>query len=44
MSFFEQKGATYTGEDVTVDGLIITANGPKAAEEFGKKFARMSSK
>ncbi len=42
--FFTQKGATYTGEDVTVDGLIITANGPKAAEEFGKKFARMSSK
>ncbi len=33
----EEKGATYTGEDVTVDGNIITANGPGAAEEFGNK-------
>ncbi len=33
----EQKGATYTGEDVTVDGNIITANGPGAAQEFGNK-------
>ena len=33
------KGAEYTGEDVTVDGSIITANGPDAAEEFGEKIA-----
>jgi len=26
----------YTGEDVTVDGNVITANGPDAAEEFGE--------
>lgn len=31
------KGAQYTGESATVDGKIITANGPGAAEEFGKK-------
>ncbi|MBN1159853.1 MAG: DJ-1/PfpI family protein [Candidatus Diapherotrites archaeon] len=29
------NGATYTGEKVTVDGKIITANGPMAAKEFG---------
>ena len=32
-----EKGATYTGESVTVDGKIVTANGPEAAEEFAKK-------
>lgn len=37
--FLESKGATYTGQPVTVDGLIVTANGPAAAEEFGKVFA-----
>jgi len=31
----EAKGATYTGEAVTVDGKIVTARGPEAAEEFG---------
>lgn len=31
-----EKGAIYTGEKVTVDGKIITANGPGAAGEFGK--------
>ncbi len=39
--FLESKGATYTGEPVTVDGLIVTANGPNAAVEFGKTFAEM---
>ncbi len=33
----EQKGAAYTGDNVTVDGNIITSNGPHAAEEFGNK-------
>jgi len=33
------RGAKYTGEPVTVDGKIVTANGPGAAEEFGKKLA-----
>ncbi len=31
-----QNGAEYTGEPVTVDGRIVTANGPDAAEAFGK--------
>jgi len=30
------KGAIYTGKDVEIDGRIITASGPQAAEEFGK--------
>ncbi|MFH1199733.1 MAG: DJ-1/PfpI family protein [Candidatus Micrarchaeota archaeon] len=29
-------GAQYTGEPVTVDGNIVTANGPLAAKEFGE--------
>ena len=33
------KGAQYTGEPVTVDGKIVTANGPGAAEEFGRRIA-----
>lgn len=33
----EENGAKYTGEDVVRDGNIITANGPKAAQEFGKE-------
>lgn len=33
------KGAEYTGAAVTQDGKIITANGPGAASEFGKKIA-----
>jgi protease I len=32
----EDAGATFTGEDVTIDGMIVTANGPKAAAAFGK--------
>ena len=28
----EEEGASYTGEDVTTDGDIVTANGPHAAE------------
>lgn len=29
------EGAIYTGRDVEVDGLIVTAAGPSAAREFG---------
>lgn len=32
----ETYGAQYTGNPVEVDGQIITANGPEAAEEFGR--------
>lgn len=34
------KGAIYTGEDVTVDGKIITAKGPHAAAAFGEALAK----
>ena len=36
----ESKGATYTGKLVEVDGNVITANGPKAAREFGRTIAK----
>jgi protease I len=37
----ETYGAEYTGEAVTIDGNIVTGNGPKAAEEFGKTLAAL---
>jgi len=33
----ERKGGTYVNEPVVVDGDIITANGPPAAEEFARE-------
>jgi len=35
--YLGNKGAKYTGEDVTVDGKIVTANGPPAAQEYAEK-------
>lgn len=35
------KGALFTGQAVTVDGKIVTANGPEAAEEFGQKLVEV---
>lgn len=37
----EANGATFVDEKVVVDGKIITANGPPAAEEFGKKILEL---
>ena len=37
----KSKGTDYTGKAVEVDGKIITANGPAAAREFGRKIAEM---
>ena len=37
----EHYGAQYTGDTVTVDGMIVTANGPPAAEEFGRTLAAL---
>lgn len=37
----KEKGAIYTGEPVTVDRKIVTANGPSAAEEFGQKLSEL---
>jgi protease I len=39
--FLETQGARFSGEDVTVDGLIVTGNGPEAAAAFGKAFAQL---
>lgn len=41
-AFLEERGATYVDQPVTVDGRIVTANGPEAAEEFGKTLAAMA--
>ena len=35
-SKLERAGATYTGAPVERDGLIITADGPRSAAQFGK--------
>lgn len=37
----KEKGAIYQKEKVVVDGKIITANGPAAAEEFGQAIAKI---
>lgn len=34
-------GAVYTDKSVVTDGIIVTGNGPEAAEEFGKVFASL---
>lgn len=34
-------GAVHTGESVTVDGIVVTGNGPDAAEEFGSALATL---
>lgn len=36
IEILKAKKVEYTGETVTVDGNIITANGPEAAKEFGE--------
>ncbi len=35
------NGAIYTENPVEQDGKIITANGPKSAQEFGQRIAKM---
>jgi len=37
----EKYEAIYTGDSVTVSDNIVTANGPPAAEEFGKTLAAL---
>ncbi|MDD4428952.1 MAG: DJ-1/PfpI family protein [Paludibacter sp.] len=37
----EENGALYTGDAVTVDGKIVTGNGPKSAVAFAKKIAEI---
>ena len=40
----QAKGVQYTGESVTVDGSIVTSNGPQAAEAFARKIASLLEK
>lgn len=40
----EENGAVYQDKDVVQDNNIITANGPVAAEEFGRKVIEVLSK
>lgn len=37
----KKEGAIYTGNPVSVDGTIVTGNGPEAAKEFGEKIAEL---
>lgn len=37
----EAAGAVYTGPGVTVDGRIVTANGPKSSTAFGERIAEL---
>ncbi len=39
----EDKGATYTGNPVEVDGQIVTADGPDAAEEFAHAILKVAT-
>jgi protease I len=39
--FITEKGAEYTGDPVTIDGKIVTANGPNAANAFGEALVKV---
>ncbi len=41
IKILEQNNAIYQKDAVVVDGKIITANGPAAAEQFGKKLVEL---
>lgn len=41
---FKKQGVTYIHKPVVVDGTIITATGPAAAEEFGKQIVKLFKK
>jgi len=36
----KRNGAFYTALPVVIDGRIVTASGPEAAEEFGKALVK----
>ncbi len=42
IAVLEAAGARYSGQDVTIDGKIVTGNGPAAADDFGRRFATLS--
>jgi protease I len=37
----EAQGAHYTGPGVTMDGNVVTANGPKSSRQFGRSIAQL---
>lgn len=39
--FFADARAIFVDEPVVVDGLLVTANGPRAAEDFGKSIVSL---
>ena len=39
----EAAGGIFTGEKITVDGLIVTANGPSSAGDFAQKVVNLLS-
>jgi protease I len=43
-SEIEQAGGNYTGEQVTVDNNIVTAEGPESATQFGQAIAELIGK
>jgi len=44
VKILKENGAIYQDEAVVVDGKIITANGPDAAEEFGQAIVEVLTK
>ncbi len=38
---FHEHAVTYTKEPVTIDGLVVTATGPQAAERFGQSINKV---
>lgn len=41
---FNKHGVNYVHQDVVVDGNIVTATGPKVAQQFGEAIAKVLSK
>jgi len=41
VGLIEAEGASYTGAGVTVDGRIVTADGPNSAAAFGRRIAEL---
>ena len=44
LKILKENGAIYIDENVVVDGKLITANGPIAAEKFGQKILEILTK
>ncbi len=41
VKILEKEGAVYKADSIVIDGNIITANGPVAAEDFGKIIVKL---